>query len=279
MKRFLLTAAFSALAAAATAGSDWTTGGFEMPESALVNPATGQIIVSNIKGNPGEADGDGYLSLVSPKGAVIDQVWAEGLDAPKGMALVGDRLYVADLTNLRVLDATTGALLETVAAEGAVFLNDVTTDGEAVYLSDMMTHTIWRFADGALSPWMESAALEHPNGLLWDDGRLLVGSWGTEIQEDFTTKTAGALLAVDPTTQEIEVLTDKLGNLDGIVRIGETLYVSDWIAGTVYAVAEDGAASEVAQFGAGAADMGLIGETIVIPHMLEGKLQRFEAGL
>lgn len=277
MKRILTTAAaLSALATTALADTTWTTGGFEMPESALQNPATGQIIVSNIKGNPGEADGDGYLSLVDPDGSVTTKVWAQGLDAPKGMALVGDKLYVADLTNLRVVDAANGAVLETYAAEGAAFLNDVTTDGEAVYISDMMTHTIWRFADGALTPWLETEALEHPNGLLWDDGRLLVGSWGPEIQDDFTTKAPGALLAVDPATKDIEVLTQKLGNLDGIVRIDDTLYISDWIAGTLYAVSADWAATEVAQFEAGAADMGLVDGAIVIPHMLKGELQRLD---
>lgn len=272
MKRILLSVAVAALATSATAETIWTISGFEQPESALLNPVTGNIIVSNVVGGPGDVDGNGYLSLVAPDGTVVEKKWATGLDGPKGMALVSDQLFVADITNVRVLDANSGEQLSVHAAEGSVFLNDVTTDGKDVYISDMMTHTIWKYSDGTLESWMTNEALAHPNGLLWDDGKLLVGSWGVDIQEDFTTKEPGALLSVDPATMEIKEVTDKLGNLDGIIRIGDMLYVSDWIAGTIYSVSADGSTAKVAQYDMGAADLGQLGDSIVVPHMMSGEL-------
>ncbi|RVD47581.1 ATP/GTP-binding protein, partial [Mesorhizobium sp. M2D.F.Ca.ET.140.01.1.1] len=55
----------AATVTAAEAGEIWRAGGFEQPESALFDAASNRIVVSNIAGNPGEADGNGYLSLPS----------------------------------------------------------------------------------------------------------------------------------------------------------------------------------------------------------------------
>ena len=46
---------------AAQAGEIWRASGFDQPESALVDAAHNRIVVSNIVGNPGAADGNGYL--------------------------------------------------------------------------------------------------------------------------------------------------------------------------------------------------------------------------
>ena len=40
---------------------------------------------------------------------MIDAEWVTGLDAPKGSAIGGDKLYVADLTKLRIVDLASGA--------------------------------------------------------------------------------------------------------------------------------------------------------------------------
>ncbi|MEM1344563.1 MAG: ATP/GTP-binding protein [Pseudomonadota bacterium] len=260
----------------ASADQAWTLSGFEMPESVLHDPARARLIVSNIVGHPGAVDGDGYLSLLSLDGRVLERVWASGLDAPKGMALIGDRLLVADLSKLRVLDAETGALLHTLTPEGAVFLNDITSDGTRAYISDFLAGQVWRYFDGRMEPILESTALAHPNGLFWDEtldgGRLIVGSWGRGMRADFTTETPGDLLAVDVESGMIEVLASGLGNLDGIVRMGSVLAVSDWVSGAVHLVSEDGIET-LGAWPTGLADIGGAGETLYLPHMLEGRVE------
>ena len=77
--------------------------GFSTPESVLYDPEADVYLVANIHGGPSARDGNGFISRLSPEGEVIALKWidsaAEGvtLDAPKGMALVGERLFVADI--------------------------------------------------------------------------------------------------------------------------------------------------------------------------------------
>jgi hypothetical protein len=116
--------------------------GFAGPEAALHDPEADVYLVSNSNGGRGSADGNGFISRVSPDGTVLALKWIDGtagagLDAPKGMALVGDRLYVVDLSTLRSFDRKTGAALGQVAIGGAQFLSDVSAspDGK-LYVSD-----------------------------------------------------------------------------------------------------------------------------------------------
>lgn len=258
---------------AVQAGSLWSTDGFDMPESVLPDPGNDRLIVSVMQGAPNAADGNGHLALLSTDGTVIDARWATGMDAPKGLALMDGKVFAADLTHLRIVDAETGALLASLPAEGAVFLNDVTAGGGAVYVSDMMTHTIWRYADGRLEKWLETPELAHPNGLLWDRNRLLVGSWGKGLKEDFTTEAPGSLLSVDPATRKISRVAADIGNIDGIVRLGERLILNDWINGKVFEIGADGSATEILERPAGLADIGAADGVLYLPLMLDGRIE------
>lgn len=244
-----------------------------MPESVLFDPDHNHLVVSVMVGAPNAADGNGRLALLTPEGSVIDSDWTKGMDAPKGMALMGGKLFVADLTRLHIVDAASGTLLQSLPAEGAVFLNDVTANANEVFVSDMMTNTIWRYSNGTFSRWLESADLNHPNGLLWDDDRLLVGSWGKGLKEDFTTDVAGSLLAIDPEIRSISVVAEEVGNIDGIVRANDQLILNDWISGAIFKIGEDGSVSKTAVHPAGLADIGAQGETLYLPHMLEGRIE------
>ena len=72
----------------------WETTGLKTPELALPVPAEGFAYVSNVAGNPTDKDGNGFISKVSlADGKIIALEWAKGLDAPKGLALAGGKLY------------------------------------------------------------------------------------------------------------------------------------------------------------------------------------------
>src|SRR5690554_3474022 len=66
------------------------------PESAVYDPVRKLVYVSNINGSPTELDANGFITALSPDGAIVELKWVEGLHAPKGLAIQGDRLYVAD---------------------------------------------------------------------------------------------------------------------------------------------------------------------------------------
>lgn len=118
--------------------------GMKTPESARYDTAQDLWFVSNINGNPSQKDGNGFIVRLTADGAAMDSMpFIEGgrkgvtLNAPKGMALVGDTLWVADIDALRAFNARTGAPIASVEIKGSAFLNDVVAgpDG-SVYITD-----------------------------------------------------------------------------------------------------------------------------------------------
>jgi hypothetical protein len=254
----------------------WQLAGFKTPESVLYDKAHDRLIVGNMNGAPDAVDGNGYLSLIARDGQFIKPNWATGLDAPKGMAISGGKLFVSDITRLRVVDLETGKILTTLAPEKAVFLNDVTAaDNGDVYVTDMLANRIYRYSGGKVELWLESVDLKTPNGIVADGQRLIVGSWGTGMRADFSTEQLGGLLDVDMATKAITPFPKASGfaNVDGIVTFPGNIYVSDYIKGTLFHVADDQAPEVVARFKPGSADIGSDEEdTIYVPMMNEGEV-------
>ena len=69
-------------------------------ESALLNPADHLLYVSCIDGAPAEKNGTGFIAKVDLEGKIHTLKWAEGFNAPKGMAIQGGILYVSDIDEL-----------------------------------------------------------------------------------------------------------------------------------------------------------------------------------
>ncbi|MCI4661313.1 MAG: hypothetical protein MRY63_05750 [Neomegalonema sp.] len=279
---FGVTLGLSALLAAPATAQElpapavWELHGFEAPESVLVDTQRNRLIVSNINGHPGAVDGNGYLSLASLDGKMIEQHWVEGLDAPKGMAISGDALLVADLTQLVVIDLPSGTITARLAPEGAVFLNDATTAADgSIFVSDFVGGAIYRYADGAVSEWLRAPDLHHPNGLLAEGGTLLIGSWGQDMQADFSTLVPGKVLAADLRSKVLRDYegSDFTGNVDGLVRLAGDLVISDWISGKLTVEKSDGA--EQLSLRPGLADIGGAGTLVFAPFMNDGAIAAY----
>lgn len=105
--------------------------GIATPESVLYDAETDTYLVSNINGAPLDKDNNGYIAELSPDGKTVNAKLIEGgknkvtLNAPKGSALVGGVLYVADIDTVRMFDRKTGAPKGEIALKGATFANDV----------------------------------------------------------------------------------------------------------------------------------------------------------
>ncbi len=251
----------------------WHQTGFEQPESALVDPDTGRIYVSNIAGQPMEKNALGYVSQLSADGAIVKKHWAKGLNAPKGMAILNNQLLVADIDRLRVFDLATGIQIEQLKAD-AIMLNDIAVDAAGnAYISDMLGSRLFRYREGELQLWLETEALKHPNGVSVEGEDLIVATWGHPIAEDFTTQTPGSLVRISlaDKTQKPIAGGEQLGNLDGVVKIGDALWVNDWISGALYRVAE-GRAQKIAQYPAGLADINLGDGLLFLPLMMNGEV-------
>lgn len=277
----LITSTFLAIVAmaimpGAQAGEIWRATGLEQPESALFDAANKRIIVSNIVGNPGEADGNGYLSVLSLDGKVITPHWTDGMDAPKGMAISGGKLYVADITKVRVVDLASGKLVASIDVPNAVFLNDMTADASGkAYVTDMLADAIYRIDGDTPELFVKDATLASPNGVFADGSRLIVASWGKGIKADFSTAEPGGLLAVDLASKAISPLpgAENFADLDGVIAIGDTIYATAYMTGTLYRYKQGGAPEAIATFKPGSADIGTDGKsTIYVPLMDEGEV-------
>ncbi|AQG80294.1 SMP-30/gluconolactonase/LRE family protein [Spirosoma montaniterrae] len=203
-----------------------------VPESVLYD-GRNTLYVANIDGKPDALDGNGFISKVSLDGTVESLRWTIGLNAPKGMGLFKNKLYVTDVYRLVVINTENGQAEKTYDAVDPknAFLNDVTVDKTGtVYVSDSRFDKIYRLKDDKWEVWLEGEQLEKPNGVLAvGKNRLMIGS----------TKT-GALQTVDVETKKITKLADGMDRTDGIVPEGKgNFFVSDW-NGQVFHVSADG---------------------------------------
>lgn len=252
----------------------WQLDALDQPESVVADAQGEWLYISNINGAPLELNGKGYISRVDREGQRFTRHWLAGFNAPKGMAISKGKLYVADMQVLHEIDLTSGKVSERYHAPHAHMLNDVTAapDG-SIYVSDMLAGGIYRLADQQLALWLEPEKMPHPNGLLWEDGQLIVASWGLDIQSDFTTKTPGTLYQIDPSSQQLKPIATgyQLGNLDGVVSYQKALYISDWISGALYRL-EDNERRTALQTAPGLADIGRYGSMLYAPMMLDNKV-------
>ena len=256
----------------------WSVDGFMNPESALYDSERNIIYVSNVNGGPTDKDGVGHISRLSKDGKMQDAEWVTGLNAPKGLVQHGNLLYVSDIDQLVSIDVDTGEIIGTWDAQDAQFLNDLAVDEDGrVYVSDMLTDSIYRLDGDTLSLWLQDEALQHPNGLQIDGNRLLVAPWGKDLQDDFSTKVPGHLIAVDVTTKSISTIGsgEPVGNLDGLESDGQgNWFVTDWMAGALYHIDEDGNADLLMDMNQGSADLGVINSEamVLVPMMMDNKV-------
>lgn len=244
--------------------------GLSTPESVLWDAARKVWYVSNINGSPTGKDDNGFIVRLDSVGARLDSLpFINGADdditlhAPKGMALVGDTLWVSDIDAVRGFNVATGTEVASVDLAGmqATFLNDVAagTDG-TIYITDSgfafdaqgnLTHPgrsrvlalSGRTAREAVVLPKESAA----NGLAWDAARnawLIVGFNSPNIW------------SWTPGSAEATVLGTGPGGGDGIVVLadGRALF-SSW-ADSSLTLFEDGTATTLRKGLPGPADLG-----------------------
>ncbi|MEO6135677.1 MAG: ATP/GTP-binding protein [Ginsengibacter sp.] len=142
----------------------------KVPECVVLNAQKNMLYVSNI-GSPTMADGFGSIGKIGTDGKVISVDWVTGLNAPKGMALVGNELFVAEPKAVAIIDVKAGKLIARIPVEDAKMLNDVDAapNGD-VYVSDSRGGKIIKVSNRKVSTVVDG--LEGPNGVLFAKGKL-----------------------------------------------------------------------------------------------------------
>lgn len=186
-------------------------------ESVCYNDATKTIFASCIDGNPTDKDGNGFISQLSLAGDIIILKWITGINAPKGMGIFGNKLYVTDIDRIVEIDIPDAIISNEYLVEGAIFLNDITISPEGdVYISDMATGKIHRIKNRILETWFTSEEFVKPNGLFYEDKELLVG-------------TRNGIYSVRIEDKRLWHLIKDTGGIDGLESDGQGNYIiSDW---------------------------------------------------
>jgi sugar lactone lactonase YvrE len=222
-------------AAAAQAGGHKLTKLWEseavlkVPESVRFDAKRKVLYVSNIDGQPWEADGKGSIAKLGLDGKVIAAEWVTGLDCPKGLALSDDGkwLYAADIGGIVVIDIGAAKVDHKIAIPDGIQLNDLVNDKGTLYVSDSKGRKVYVVKDGQVSVHLDETVLKGPNGLFVHKGALYVldNNSLNRVEKDKSLKV---------------LASDMPGGTDGLENVkGNDFLVSVW-SGAIWYVPASG---------------------------------------
>jgi len=264
--------------------SEETVTGFVHPESVAYYPQEkvlyvgqfGSVLKATLK------DGKGKISTVSLTGKVLEEQFlpAPGgiLNKPKGIWVEGTRLWVTDIDVVWIFDLDTRKGRE-VALPGAIFANDPTVLGKALFVSDYKKDLIYRVepADFLDMPGKPKVGVFPgplsfaPNGLYpaIDGSLLAVGFDKIEQEGRIHSITMGG---------KIRVLATGLGSLDGIAQLEDgSMLVTDWKAGSLLWWDKTAGVKRLATGFKGPADFCVVPEAqglmVVVPDLVKSEVR------
>ena len=199
----------------------------KVPESVLLDNENKVIYVANIDGtDPWAKDGQGSIGRVALDGKIMNIEWVKGLNSPKGMAIHKNNLYVADVTDLVVIDIKKGEISKRIAVPYAEGLNDVTIDPKGVvYVSDSRLKRVFMVKGNDATPHLES--LKGPNGVKW-------------IKDNLYLLDAGTLYRVEYDRKLTKLAEGMEGGTDGVEPVNDKDFIVSCWAGVIYYVNADG---------------------------------------
>ncbi|NQT35617.1 SMP-30/gluconolactonase/LRE family protein [bacterium] len=252
--------------------------GFKTPESVLYDSDADVYLVSNINGSPLGEDDNGFISRINASDRKVNLKWIDGssetvtLNAPKGMAIIADRLYVSDVNFVRIFDLNNGEPLGEVFIAGSVFLNDIAVGPDGtVYVTDSNAGKIHRIdSDGKVVMLNQGKKLKRPNGIIWAWDRLIVVSFG-----------GNEIYSVDQGGKKKKIAKAPTGQLDGVVLLNDgRLALSSWEGSSVYRLDLEGKIQPMLTDVRAPADIGYDSkrDLLLIPLFYEHKVIAKPAG-
>jgi sugar lactone lactonase YvrE len=262
------------------------TEGFKTPESVRYDPTLDAYFVSNIDGIPSVKDNNGFIARIDAANPATPTIIVQGgqggaeLNAPKGLALSGDTLWVTDIDVLRAFDKNTGATLATIAVPNSTFLNDVVVGPDGtIYVTDTgisfsdsgeISHPgkdrIYAIKGGAVSVALEGdSLLARPNGIAWDaaNARFVIASFGGPL-----------IIGWKPGETTVTTIATGPGGHDGIEVLADgRIVVSSWADSSINIV-DAGKVTRLAGSLDGPADIGIDTrrDRIAVPRFSAGRV-------
>jgi hypothetical protein len=217
---------------------------YDAPDQVVWHAPSRTWFVSNLGGGISlERDNYGWITRTDEKGIITDPFWIgknEGMHAPSGMIATDEFLYVCDRDGVHQINIAKQKITVFYPLSGGEFINDIAmaSNGD-LYISDFFGNKIFKLpADTRKAEvWLETDALQAPDGLYMDNDKLIVACWGVLSNPGtFDTSKPGDLLSIDLKTKEITTLVKNVGNMEGITKAGKYYYITDWAAGKLLKV-------------------------------------------
>ncbi len=223
------------------------------------------IYAACIDGKPSAKDGNGYIAKLSIDGKIIDKKWIDNLDAPKGMGIYKDTLYVTNIDELVEIDMQTPQISKRIKIKGAEFLNDIDVDVNTgrVFISDMATSKIHVYQNNEVTLYSNNVLLKGCNRLYFKDHTLYAG-------------TKNGVVSFNETNKKAFLFIEHNGGIDGLEAFeGNAFLVSNW-AGEVAIISPGNAKIilfDTSKKGVNAADIDYIPEKniILVPTFFANK--------
>ncbi len=265
-----------------------TLDSLDAPEAARWDPEQKLWFVANINGGLSAKDNNGYISRVTADGAIDSLKFIAGgrgrvtLHGPKGMAIVGDTLWVADIDAVRGFNRKTGAAVASISVPGAKFLNDITPGPDGIYVTDsgilvgsdgQMSHpgpdAVYKIAGRTVTTAVEFDGEPGPNGITWDSAgrRFVIVPFGDR-----------AISVWAPGDAAPQKIAEGPGMQDGVEDFGAGRFLVTAWADSSLSILSEGRVTKLAGGLPGAADLGYDPESgrVAVPQLTENKVQFFQ---
>ncbi len=253
--------------------------GLESPNSFVGDPFGKEYFISNINGEPEARDNNGFITKLNTDGKIVHLKFIQGgvgdvlLHAPKGMALVGPILYIADLDQLKAFDKTSGKFIAAVSFPTLppmrISLTDVAASPDGMlYVSDQGANSIYRIDPSAnyrVDLLIHDERLAGPAGIAIHPrtNHLIIVSWQK-----------GKILEMTPGGQLTELesngfFTGRFQNLSGVdFDQWGNMYVSDLTKGKIWRMTRDHRFQVIAEYLPAPADIGIdrVNNLILVPY-------------
>lgn len=174
---------------------------FDKPECVLYYQDS-TIFVSNICGSSSKKDANGFISIINTDGDIIEKYWIKGLDAPKGMFIKNDKLYITDINKVLVADIRTKKVIQELLIDDSQFLNDIVIDeANNIYISDTKGNCVYMLNNESQKKL--NGVYTGANGLSIANDNLYIG-------------TRKGIYLYEIETKKYQKLIENTGNVDGI---------------------------------------------------------------
>ncbi len=229
---------------------------------------------------PDAKDGDGKILKLDQNGKLVEANFAkEILNAPKGLVVNKDILFLTDIDRVVAIDVKTGATLYQIDfSKDAHFLNDIAVwDNNTLYVSATDVSKLYKV--NLLDKTYSEVLIEKPiagiNGLFCFKKANLLYVNGLGSND----KANGVVGYINLKNNTFTQLTAAEGIYDGLYVANDVLYTSNWVAyekkGILLSIQLSNRRINrlpLTEPIAGPADFVIEGNNFIVPAMISGEL-------